>query len=68
MQTAGVYDHELDESVTLELGAQKWFWDRRLRVHLLLQDIFDDAVPLHPIGAAYGLSLRVQGELLLGRG
>lgn len=61
----GAYSATVGETLNLDLGAQKYFWDRRLRLHLMLRDIFNDATPHHPIGPAYGLTLVVQGELLL---
>lgn len=65
VQTSGAYSQEVDDAVTLDLAAQKWFWDRRVRLHLLLRNVFNDAVPYHPIGAAYGLMFMIQGEVLL---
>lgn len=64
-QSGGRYDAKLDDAVVLDLALQKWLWKRRLRGHLLFQNVFNDAVPEHPIGSAYGLSFAVQGELLL---
>ncbi len=63
--SGGAYRDTLEDALVFDLGAQKWFWNRRLRLHLLLHDVFDDAVPHHPVGAAYGLTFAVQGELLL---
>ena len=65
VQTGGVYSQEVDGAVTLDLAAQKWFWERRLRLHLLFRNVLNDAVPYHPIGAAYGLTFMVQAEVLL---
>lgn len=64
-QTDGTYSHVVDDALTLDLAVQKWLWDRRMRLHLLFRNVFDDAVPYHPIGAAYGLTFIVQGEVSL---
>ncbi len=64
-QSGGRYRGDIDDALILDLAVQKWLWARRLRGHLLFQNVFNDAVPDHPIGAAYGLSFAVQGELLL---
>ncbi len=65
VQTDGAYSPSLSDALTVDLAAQKWFWKRRLRINLRLHNIFDHAVPYHPIGAAHGLSFVVQGELQL---
>ncbi len=64
-QTRGLYTSTLDDALVVDVGVQNWFWDRRLRGHLLFHNVFNDAVPHHPIGAAYDLSVAVQAELLL---
>lgn len=64
-QTSGLYNSRVAEAWSVELALQKWFWGRRARLHLLFRNIANDAVPLHPIGAAYGLTFAVQGELFL---
>jgi hypothetical protein len=64
-QTDGAYSQVVDDALTLDLAVQKWLWDRRTRLHLLFRSVFDDAVPYHPIGAAYGLTFIVQGEVSL---
>ncbi len=64
-QSGGRYGGELDDALILDLAIQKWLWKRRLRGHMLFQNVLNDAAPDHPIGAAYGLSFAVQGELLL---
>ncbi|UCF18976.1 MAG: hypothetical protein JSU87_13740 [Gemmatimonadota bacterium] len=65
VQSEGTYRANLSDALTLNLAAQKWFWERRLRINLKLHNILDDAVPYHPMGTAYGLSFIVQGELQL---
>jgi hypothetical protein len=65
VQTGGAYSQYVDNAVTLDIAAQKWFWERRVRLHLLFRNVFNDAVPYHPIGTAYGLTFMVQGEVLL---
>lgn len=62
----GAYRERVDESFTLDLAAQKWFWRRRLRLHIAAYNILDDPTPFHPIGVAYGLSFLAQLELNLG--
>ncbi len=64
-QSGGRYSGKLDDALVLDLAVQKWLWKRRLRGHLLFQNVFNNAAPDHPIGAAYGLSFAVQGELQL---
>ena len=64
-QSDGLYRFEIDGAVTVSLAAEKWFWDRRLRLNLQLRNLFSDTEPRHPIGAEYDLTLVVQGELLL---
>lgn len=64
-QTGGAYSSVVSGRILVEVAAQKWLWRRRLRLHLMLRDLFDEEQPLHPIGAAYGLSFLVQGELRL---
>ncbi|MGD8698977.1 MAG: hypothetical protein PVJ43_06785, partial [Gemmatimonadales bacterium] len=64
-QTDGLYSSRVDDALTLDLALQKWLWDRRARLQLVFCNLLNDAVPHHPIGAAYGLSFAVQGEVLL---
>jgi hypothetical protein len=64
-QSDGAYSSKVDDALELDLAAQKWFWQHRLRLHLSLRNVFDDAAPHHPIGPAFGLTLAVQGELHL---
>jgi hypothetical protein len=67
-QTDGLYRSRVDDALTIDLALQKWLWDQRMRLQLVFRNLLDDAVPHHPIGAAYGLSFAVQGELLLDAG
>lgn len=64
-QTDGLYSSRVDDVVNLDLALQKWLWARRARLQLLFYNLLDDAVPYHPIGAAYSLSVAVQGEVFL---
>ncbi|MGD2216901.1 MAG: hypothetical protein PVJ64_09095 [Gemmatimonadales bacterium] len=64
-QSDGAYSSKLDDAFVLDLAAQKWLWQHHLRLHLSLRNLFDDAVPHHPIGPGYGLTFAVQGELRL---
>ena len=65
IQTAGAYSSRIAEALAVDLAAEKWFWHRRMRLHLLLSNLLDDSVPFHPIGAAYGLSFQAQAEIRL---
>jgi len=67
-QTDGLYSSRVDDAFALDLALQKWLWDRRMRLQLVFRNLLDDPVPYHPIGAAYGLSFAVQGEVLLDAG
>lgn len=67
-QSGGAYDERVEDALTFDVAAQKWFWRRRLRLHLLARNIFDDPVPYHPIGVAYGLTFQVALEVRLGTG
>jgi hypothetical protein len=49
----------------LDVAAEKWFWQRRLRTHLALRNVFDDSARYHPIGAVLGLSALLQIEVVL---
>ncbi len=65
VQSAGAYSSRVAETLAVDLAAEKWFWHRRMRLHLLLSNLLDDSVPFHPIGAAYGLSFQAQAEIRL---
>lgn len=65
-QTGGAYTFAVPDRLLVDVSAQKWFWRRRLRLHIMVRDLLDQEKPLHPIGAAHGLSFLVQGELRMG--
>jgi len=62
----GRYDGRVDDALILDVAAQKWLWQRRLRLHLQARNIFDQPVPHHPIGVALGLTFQAQLEMRLG--
>jgi hypothetical protein len=65
-QSGGSYTSRVDDFLTLDAAAEKWFWSRRLRGSLLFKDLFNQSPRYHPIGAALGLSAFIQVELMLG--
>lgn len=54
-------------TVTVDLSAQKWLWQRRVRTVMLVRDILDNDVGFHPIGGSPGRSLLIQADFFLGR-
>ena len=54
-------------TVTVDLSAQKWLWQRRVRTVVLVRDILDDDVGFHPIGGSPGRSLLAQADFFLSR-
>jgi len=65
-QSQGFYSSRVEDFVTLDAAAEKWFWSRRLRGSLLFKDLFNQSPRYHPIGASFGLSAFVQVEMMLG--
>jgi hypothetical protein len=65
-QSGGAYRSKVDEYITLDAGAEKWFSRRRLRGSLLFRDLLNQSPNYHPIGASLGLSVFVQLEFMLG--
>jgi hypothetical protein len=63
----GVGAGRLPGGVRLDVSAEKELWEERVHVHARLEDLLDRRVPLHPLGAAPGLSVMVGGSARLGR-
>ncbi len=63
--TNGAYSPRVPGWWKLDLVIQKWLWERRLRASMNLQNLLNDEVRYHPIGATFDLSLFVLLELRL---
>jgi hypothetical protein len=61
----GLYNENIESSVVVNLSANKWFWQERIRLGLLLKNVFNDDVRYHPVSPVFPLSLYFQAELLL---
>ena len=68
IESQGQYSQQVPSFWSLDIAAQKWLWDRRLRASLVARNLLDRRVGHHPIGATFDLSLLVRLEFLLGAG
>lgn len=57
---SGTYNSTLPSQVDLEIGAQKWFWERRLSLQVTVQNILNEEVRLHPFGADRALMFNIK--------
>ncbi|NGP77735.1 hypothetical protein G3570_13895 [Balneolaceae bacterium YR4-1] len=57
---SGTYDSTLPSQVDLEIGALKWFWERRLSLQVTVQNLLNEEVGLHPIGADRALMFNIK--------
>jgi len=48
-----------------DLTVLKWFWGGRARASVRLRDLTNKRTPAHPLGATPGLTLFVQGDLVV---
>jgi hypothetical protein len=64
-QSGGAYQARIPGAVIVDLAVQKWFWNRRLRVHLGFSNILGSTLRYHPAGADWGSTVRAQAEARL---
>lgn len=64
-ESRGRYRDTVDDVMRWDVALQQWMWQRRLRASLVVQNILDNDVRYHPIGATFDLTAFVQIELLL---
>lgn len=64
-ESGGLYSPDVEAAADLTVAVGKWLLGRRLRTSFAVRNVLNDTAPYHPIGAAYDLSLFVQGELAL---
>jgi hypothetical protein len=48
-----------------DLTVLKWFWEGRARGSVRLRDLMNDRTAAHPLGAAPGLTLLIQGDIVV---
>lgn len=65
-QSGGVYNDRTPGFYSLDLAAQKWFWDNRFRAHLLCRNLLNQEIRYHPLGADFGLQLYLQFSMAIG--
>ncbi|HEY7750670.1 MAG TPA: hypothetical protein VH917_00125, partial [Ignavibacteriaceae bacterium] len=63
--SGGLYNEQIESSLVVDFSINKWFWQEKLRLGLLLKNIFNDDVRYHPVSPVFPLSLYFQAELLL---
>lgn len=51
--------------VRIDLGAEKWFWDERIRAQLTIRNVLDEPERYHPSGAALALRYFVGASVML---
>ncbi|MGK7369767.1 MAG: hypothetical protein ACNS64_06095 [Candidatus Halalkalibacterium sp. M3_1C_030] len=56
----GTYNSTVPSYVNIEVGAQKWFWNKRLSLQFTVQNLLNDEVQLHPIGADKSLLFNIK--------
>lgn len=59
----GIYKPEIDGSVITELGFLKYFWERKLSINIILRDLLDSRIPLHPVGRESRFGFLFKAEL-----
>jgi hypothetical protein len=57
------YTADLSEVISWDLAINKWIWDKKIKVDVILRNIFDHQNPYFPIGASLDLRFYVQAEL-----
>lgn len=56
----GTYDSRVPAHVNIELGAQKLFWQKRLSLQFTIQNLLNDEIRMHPIGANKSLMFNIK--------
>lgn len=63
VETNGQYSAEINDIVEADLGLEKWFANKTLRLSLGLRNVLNQTVRSHPIGARFDLTAFLQGEM-----
>jgi len=58
----GVFRSTVPSHFNVDVGARKWFWDRKLNLQFTIQNLFNDEVYLHPMGADRSLLFNIKAE------
>lgn len=59
---SGMYNSTVPSQVDLEVGARKWFWNRRLSLQVTVQNILNEEIRLHPFGAYRALMFNIKAK------
>jgi hypothetical protein len=57
---SGTYDSTVPEHLDIELGAQKWFWGKRMSLQFTVKNLLNDEIRIHPMGADQSLMFNIK--------
>lgn len=58
----GVFNSTVPSHFNIDVGARKWLWDRKLNLQFTIQNLFNDEVHMHPMGADRSLLFNIKAE------
>jgi len=62
---SGTYNSTVPPQLDIEIGAKKWFWEKRLSLQFTVQNLLNNEVRLHPFGADQALMFNIQATAAL---
>ncbi len=61
----GNYNSTVPSHLEIEVGVNKWFWEKRLNLQFTVQNLLNDEVRLHPFGADRALMFNIKAVAAL---
>ncbi|MBN2571224.1 MAG: hypothetical protein JXA68_03790 [Ignavibacteriales bacterium] len=65
IESNGIYKHKVDGLLIWNFAVQKYFWEKKIRASVLFENILNNKINYHPLGAYFDLSIHFKFELLL---
>lgn len=59
---SGTFQSKVPSHFNLDIAVKKWLWDRRLNMTFSIQNLLNDEVYLHPMGADKSLLFNIKAE------
>ncbi len=62
---ASIYSDRVDSAFKIDAGLTKGFWDGKVNVSVLLENILNDHISYHPIGARFDRTMKITAHVQL---
>lgn len=56
----GTYDSTVPAHLDIEMGARKWFWQKRLSLQMTVKNLLNNKIRMHPMGADQSLMFNIK--------